>query len=88
MTVDCFFSRCRYLSDAEPVDVLAIDNAAVRAKQVARLKSVREARDETAAQEALNALRESARLTESTGSGEHPQNLLALVRCCCLSGDG
>lgn len=83
-----FFSPCRYLSDAEPVDVLAIDNAAVRAKQVARLKSVREARDETAAQEALSALRESARLTESTGSGEHPQNLLALVRCCRLSGGG
>jgi len=74
----------KYVSDADTVDVLAIDNAAVRAKQVARLESIRASRDENKVQQALDALRESAKLTESTGSGEHPQNLLALVSVVCL----
>jgi hypothetical protein len=49
--------------------------------------------DEAAVQTSLAALRESARLTESTGSGTHPQNLLNLVSggggfdCVCWSGD-
>ena len=61
------------------VDVLDIDNAAVRDAQIARLNRVRAERDAAAVEAALNALTESAR----TGEG----NLLALsveamrVRC-------
>ncbi|GGI71993.1 methylmalonyl-CoA mutase [Deinococcus wulumuqiensis] len=62
-----------------PVDVLDIDNAAVRESQIARLNRVRAERDTAAVQKALTALTEAAR--SSTG------NLLALsveamrVRC-------
>ncbi|GAA0499219.1 methylmalonyl-CoA mutase [Deinococcus depolymerans] len=53
-----------------PVDVLDIDNAAVRDAQIARLNRVRETRDPQAVQAALTALEHAAR------SGEG--NLLAL----------
>ncbi|WP_199699782.1 methylmalonyl-CoA mutase [Deinococcus sp. RM] len=53
-----------------PVDVLDIDNAAVRDAQIARLNRVRETRDPQAVQAALAALEHAAR----SGSG----NLLAL----------
>ncbi|MVN88388.1 methylmalonyl-CoA mutase [Deinococcus sp. HMF7620] len=53
-----------------PVDVLDIDNAAVREAQIARLDRVRAGRDPQAVQAALDALEEAAR----TGEG----NLLAL----------
>ncbi|MGX9687189.1 methylmalonyl-CoA mutase [Deinococcus wulumuqiensis] len=62
-----------------PVDVLDIDNAAVRESQIARLNRVRAERDTAAVQKALDALTEAAR----SGTG----NLLALsvdamrVRC-------
>lgn len=69
----------KYVTDADTVDVLAIDNAAVRSKQVARLVDVRAARDEAAVTASLDALRESAAHTESTGDGNHPQNLLKLA---------
>ncbi|UBV43423.1 methylmalonyl-CoA mutase [Deinococcus taeanensis] len=54
-----------------PVDVLDIDNAAVRDAQIARLQQVRATRDPQAAQAALTALEDAAR----TGQG----NLLALA---------
>ncbi|ALW89293.1 methylmalonyl-CoA mutase [Deinococcus actinosclerus] len=54
-----------------PVDVLDIDNAAVREAQIARLNRVRETRDPQAVQAALAALEHAAR------SGEG--NLLALA---------
>jgi methylmalonyl-CoA mutase len=53
-----------------PVDILDIDNTAVREAQVKRLRDVREARDEPACREALEALTRAAE--EDTG------NLLAL----------
>lgn len=62
-----------------PVDVLDIDNAAVRESQIARLNRVKAERDTAAVQKALDALTEAAR----SGTG----NLLALsvdamqVRC-------
>jgi methylmalonyl-CoA mutase len=56
--------------DPELVDVLAIDNTAVRKAQVAKLEKVRAERDEEACQAALAALREGA-----AGDG----NLLALA---------
>ena len=62
-----------------PIDVLDIDNAAVRESQIARLNKIKQGRDNAAVQKALDALTECAR----TGEG----NLLALsvdamkVRC-------
>jgi len=54
----------------QPVDILDIDNTAVRAQQIERLKTVRESRDEAACQATLDALTAAA----TDGSG----NLLAL----------
>jgi len=63
-------NRYRPMQDT-PVDVLDIDNAAVRDAQIARLNRVRETRDSQAVQAALAALEHAAR------SGEG--NLLALA---------
>ena len=47
----------RYELEEEPdVDILDIDNSAVREAQVARIEQVRESRDEAACREALDAL--------------------------------
>ncbi|HVG47863.1 MAG TPA: methylmalonyl-CoA mutase [Rubellimicrobium sp.] len=52
----------KYRADnAEEVPIRAIDNQAVRASQIARLRQVRASRDEAATQAALEALREAAR---------------------------
>ncbi len=58
------------LKDEDPIDILDVDNVAVRESQVARLASVRASRDEAACAAALSALREGA-----AGSA----NLLALA---------
>ena len=61
----------KYQLEVEPeVDVLDIDNSAVRESQVARLEQVRSARDSQACEQALEALAKAA----ETGEG----NLLAL----------
>ena len=54
----------------EPIDILDVDNVAVRASQVARLEQIRATRDDAACKAALAALEEGAR-----GDG----NLLALA---------
>lgn len=75
------------LENEEQVDVLQIDNAAVRKAQIHGLSRVKETRDESAVQEALNRLESSARLSSSTADGENANNLLSLaveaarVRC-------
>ena len=56
-------------TDERPIDVLKVDNATVRAQQIAKLKRLREERDEAQTQAALAALTEGAK-----GNG----NLLAL----------
>lgn len=58
------------LDREQPLDILSIDNTAVRESQLARLKTLREQRDESNVQACLTALTECAR----TGEG----NLLAL----------
>ncbi|MBM6575857.1 methylmalonyl-CoA mutase [Microvirga sp. SRT01] len=58
------------LKDEDPIDILDVDNVAVRESQVARLASVRASRDEAACSAALSALRDGA-----AGSA----NLLALA---------
>ncbi|MBZ6380921.1 methylmalonyl-CoA mutase [Sphingomonas sanguinis] len=55
------------LADEAPVEILDIDNHAVRAGQVARIAAVKAARDETACQAALDALRNAARVPPPAG---------------------
>ena len=57
--------------EPEHVDVLKVDNRAVRASQIAKLEQLRKGRDEPALRRALDAL------TRSAGTGEG--NLLALA---------
>jgi methylmalonyl-CoA mutase len=59
------------LEQEAPLDILEVDNTAVRESQIKRLKALRAARDEKAVKAALGALTECAR----TGQG----NLLALA---------
>ncbi|MEQ3709397.1 MAG: methylmalonyl-CoA mutase [Tateyamaria sp.] len=49
------------LDEEDPIDILDIDNAAVRDNQIARLENIRSARDEAACEAALLALEEGAR---------------------------
>ncbi|ODP36224.1 methylmalonyl-CoA mutase [Sphingomonas turrisvirgatae] len=47
----------------DPIDILDVDNHAVREAQIARIRKVKDSRDEAACQDALDALREGARGT-------------------------
>ncbi|WP_425468894.1 methylmalonyl-CoA mutase [Rhabdaerophilum calidifontis] len=58
-------------ADEKPIDVLKVDNAAVRARQIAKLERLRAERDSGAVKSALDALERAAR----EGGG----NLLALA---------
>ena len=49
------------LAEEAPIDILDVDNHAVRAGQIARIAKVKAGRDETRCQAALDALREGAR---------------------------
>ncbi|MFS2111677.1 methylmalonyl-CoA mutase [Sphingomonas sp. Sphisp140] len=57
-------------AEEEPIDILDVDNHAVREAQIARIKRVKASRDEAACQAALFALQEGARGSD---------NLLALA---------
>jgi len=58
----------------DPIDILEVDNAAVRESQIARLKQIKESRDQTAVEKALRGLEHCA----ASGEG----NLLAhAVEC-------
>ena len=59
------------LAKEDPLDILDVDNTAVRLSQIERLKKLRAERDETACQAALSAISECA----ASGKG----NLLALA---------
>ncbi|MFI0897445.1 methylmalonyl-CoA mutase [Streptomyces sp. NPDC020983] len=62
--------------DDEPIDVLKVDNSAVRASQLAKLRRLRAERDEDACREALRALTAAAARPSGTGL---EGNLLALA---------
>jgi methylmalonyl-CoA mutase len=69
----------KYLAaGADDIDVLRIDNRAVRAEQVGKLRRLREERDEAACQAALDRLTRVAADTTATG-GDDDGNLLALA---------
>lgn len=57
-------------AEEDPLDILDVDNLAVREAQIARIRKIKASRDEAACQAALDALREGARGSE---------NLLALA---------
>jgi methylmalonyl-CoA mutase len=63
--------NCYRLEHQEPLDILEVDNTAVREAQIRRLQELRSNRDETKVQSALNAITHAA----ETGKG----NLLALA---------
>ncbi|GAA1806991.1 methylmalonyl-CoA mutase [Nostocoides veronense] len=63
------------VEDDEAIDVLKVDNAAVRAQQLAKLERLRGERDEAATQEALAKLTAAARNSDGTLA----TNLLALA---------
>ncbi|CAK4662122.1 hypothetical protein LEN26_006523 [Aphanomyces euteiches] len=67
------------LQNEDRVDVLTIDNTKVREGQIKRINEAKAKRNEAKAQECLERLRYSARLTESTGPGKHEYNLLKLA---------
>jgi len=64
------------LADEAPVEILDIDNHAVRAGQVARIGRVKAARDEAVCRAALDALREAAQNPPQARLGEvdHPKD--------------
>jgi methylmalonyl-CoA mutase len=71
------------LEEDEQIEVLKVDNAAVRAQQLEKLRRLRAERDEEACQNALRALAAAAstgaRRADSLGGGGLEGNLLALA---------
>jgi methylmalonyl-CoA mutase len=66
----------RYRPDSEAtIDVLKVDNAAVRARQIEKLQSLRASRDESVVQAALEAITQGARDADDSGKA----NLLDLA---------
>ena len=71
------------LEEEDDVDILEVDNASVRETQVARLKRVREMRDGTACDRALDALSEAA----ASGAGNLLELSIAAVRARATVGE-
>ena len=69
------------------IDVLQIDNAKSREKQLSRLQEIKDTRDESLVQEALEKLTASAHLTTSTSKGDDPNNLMKLAIDAADRGD-
>jgi methylmalonyl-CoA mutase len=68
----------KYRPDAdEPIDVLKVDNTAVREQQIEKLRRLRAERDESATRAALDALTRAASTNDQRAGLE--QNLLALA---------
>ena len=65
------------LPEEDALDILAIDNARVRAGQIARLEANRAGRDEAACRAALDKLREAARTSPSFVPSENEGRFLA-----------
>ncbi len=65
------------LKNEDPIDILDIDNSAVRDSQIARLKAIRASRNQSAVETALEALTEAA--SEGQTSSNSSVNLLDLA---------
>ena len=66
------------LAKEDAVEVREVDNTEVRNSQIARLKELKAKRDNDAVRRALEALEYSSKLTEPTGKGTDPNNLMNL----------
>ncbi|WP_375398654.1 methylmalonyl-CoA mutase family protein, partial [uncultured Sphingomonas sp.] len=65
------------LAQEDPIDILDVDNVAVRESQIRRIEKVKAARDEAACHAALDALREGARagqILPLQGEGDQAQH--------------
>ena len=71
-------NKYRLDADDEQIEVLKVDNAAVRTQQLEKLRRLRAERDEQACQDALRALTAAARAGAQPGGGLEG-NLLALA---------
>ncbi|KQN24488.1 methylmalonyl-CoA mutase [Sphingomonas sp. Leaf34] len=60
------------LAEQDAIEILDVDNVAVRAGQVERIARVKATRDEDACRAALDALREGARIPPRNGEGDQP----------------
>ncbi len=69
------------VSGADDIDVLKVDNRAVRGAQIAKLEKLRAERDEEACQAALRRLTEVAGMTVAPGSGDETNLLAATLDC-------
>ncbi len=69
--------------EEEDLDILEVDDASVRETQIARLKTVRETRDETACRRALDALSEAA----ASGEGNLLDLSITAVRARATVGE-
>ncbi len=64
---------------ADDIEVLKVDNSAVRAEQIAKLRTLRAERDQAVCDDALTALRDAARALAGGTRGDDPDaNLLKL----------
>jgi methylmalonyl-CoA mutase len=65
----------RYQPESEEEhDILEVDNAKVRASQIARIEKVRASRDEAKVRAALDALTVAAKNPPRNGEGDHPKD--------------
>ncbi|WP_416366401.1 methylmalonyl-CoA mutase [Sphingomonas aurantiaca] len=62
------------LAEQDAIEILDVDNVAVRAGQVERIARVKATRDEDACRAALDALREGARIPPRNGEGDRPED--------------
>jgi len=62
------------LAEEEEHDILEVDNARVRAGQIARIEKVRASRDEEKVRATLHALEQAAKNPPRNGEGDHPQD--------------
>jgi methylmalonyl-CoA mutase len=62
------------LAEEEEHEILEVDNAKVRASQIARIEKVRASRDEAKVRAALEALTEAAKNPPRNGEGDHPED--------------
>ena len=58
-------------AEEEQIDILEVDNAKVRASQIAKIEKVRATRDDARARAALEALTEAAKNPPRNGEGDH-----------------
>lgn len=70
-------------ADEDPIDILEVDNTAVREAQLKRLKQVKESRDETTVKATLDALAETAR----SGTGNLLERAVACARARATLGE-